>query len=134
MTRKEAREFMMQKFYQMDICNNFNIDWMGECFQDISLKTQKDYCETLFSLVCNKRTEIDSLISSHSRNWTIERIPKTDLAVLRLAICEILYIPDIPDAVSVNEAVELAKRYGTEDSPSYVNAILGNIIKEKDRQ
>lgn len=58
-------------------------------------------------------------------------MPKTDLAVLRVAACEILYMDDIPDAVSINEAVDLAKKYGTENSPSYVNGILGALASSK---
>ena len=74
---------------------------------------------------------VRAAIRKHSKRWSISRIPKTDLAVLRLAVCEILFMKDIPDSVAINEAVELARAYGEENSPSYVNGILGAIAREK---
>ena len=79
-----------------------------------------------------KKKEIDEKISSNCRNWTVNRMPKTDLAVLRLAVCEILFLDDMPNSVSINEAVELAKKYGEETSFSYINGILGAISRSED--
>ena len=130
MTRKEAREFMMQVFFQMEACDEFDVNHSTEYINQKKVKPQQTYCSDLYSLLCNKKGEIDQSIARHSLNWKLERIPKTDLAVLRLAACELLYMPDVPGAVSINEAVELAKKYGTEDSAGYVNAILGGLFKE----
>lgn len=130
MTRKEAREFMMQVFFQMEACGDFDVNNKDNYMNQDKIKGQKDYCNELFSLLCNKREEIDATIDKYSKNWKITRMPKTDVAVLRLSVCEITYLKNIPAAVSINEAVELAKKYGTEESWKYVNAILGKVAAE----
>lgn len=130
MTRKEAREFMMQVFFQMEACGDFDVNNKDNYMNQDRIKGQKDYCNELFSLLCNKREEIDATIDKYSKNWKIIRMPKTDVAVLRLSVCEITYLKNIPAAVSINEAVELAKKYGTEESWKYVNAILGKVAAE----
>ena len=76
-------------------------------------------------------TSIDEKIKAHLKDWNIERVSKIDLAILRLAIYEITYREDIPFKVSVNEAVELSKQFGVDSSPSFVNGVLAEIIKEK---
>ena len=118
---------MMQVFFQMEACGDFDVNNRATYFKDNNFKAQKEYCHELYSLVCNKKEEIDQEIDKYSKNWKASRMPKTDLAIIRLAACEILYLENIPDDVSINEAVDLAKTYGTEDSAKYVNAILGKI-------
>ena len=118
---------MMQVFFQMEACGDFDVNNRATYFKDNNFKAQKEYCHEHYSLVCNKKEEIDQEIDKYSKNWKASRMPKTDLAIIRLAACEILYLENIPDAVSINEAVDLAKTYGTEDSAKYVNAILGKI-------
>ena len=71
-------------------------------------------------------------IASFARGFTAERIYKIDLAILLIATYEILFLPDVPDKVSVNEAVELAKTYSTDNSPSFINGVLASVIKEKE--
>ncbi|CEQ24169.1 transcription antitermination factor NusB [Paeniclostridium sordellii] len=77
----------------------------------------------------NKST-IDELISKYAKNWTINRMAKVDLAILRLAVCEILYVPNMPTKVSINEAIELAKLYCDDKSPKFINGILGSVVNE----
>ncbi|MBQ8827826.1 MAG: transcription antitermination factor NusB [Clostridia bacterium] len=74
-------------------------------------------------------SEIDGLISACSKDWSIERLCRTDLSILRVAVYEIKYRDDIPDSVSINEAVELAKKYCEDDSPSFINGVLGGVYK-----
>lgn len=131
MTRKQAREFMMQVFFQMEACGDFDVNNKTEYMNPPRIDPkQRHYCNDLYSLLCNKKDLIDGRIEAHSTGWKLTRMPKTDLAVLRLAACEILYLDDIAPAISINEAVELAKKYGTEASPKYVNAILGRIAED----
>ncbi len=130
MTRTDAREFMMQVFFQMEACNDFNIDNREQYFKEKKLNTQKTYCDELFSVLCNHKEELDTKISENSTGWKLNRIPKTDLAVLRVALCELLYLSDIPQAVSINEAVEIARKFGTDESAKYVNAILAKVVRE----
>lgn len=131
MTRKEAREFMMQVFFQMEACGDFDVNSRPEYMNTKKLGQQQNYCGELHSLLCNKKDVLDEMLNKYSSNWKIERLPKTDLAVLRLAACEILFMDDLPDAVSINEAVELSRKYGTENSTKYVNGILGKLVDEK---
>lgn len=129
MTRKEAREFMMKVIFQMESGSDFDVNNKNSYFKGVITKPHNEYCDTVYSLICNKLEEIDQNISDNSINWKITRMPKTDLAILRLAACEILFMDDIPAAVAINEAVELSKIYGTDDSSKYVNAILKNIAE-----
>ena len=124
---------MMQVFFQMEACGDFDVNNRENYKIDKRLNSQERYCSDLFSLLCNKKESVDSLLEKHSKAWKISRMPKTDLAILRLSACELLYLRDIPEAVSINEAVELAKKYGTADSPRYVNAILGRVCAEDGR-
>lgn len=122
----------MKVYYQMDLMNDFDIDNRSSYLRDLDPEEdQTAYCEELYSLLCNRKEEIDQAITLHSRKWSISRMPKTDLAVLRLAVCEILYLKEVPDSVAINEAVELAKRYGEENSPKYINGILGAVARDK---
>lgn len=130
MTRKEAREFMMKVIFQMEANNDFDVNNKSEYFKGIITKPHTDYCDTIYSLICNKIQEIDEKLSANSINWKLSRMPKTDLAILRLAAAEILYMDDMPSPVAINEAVELSKVYGTDDSNKYVNAILKKIAQE----
>ena len=96
-----------------------------------------DYVERAVWGVFEKQAEIDGVIEQFLKGWTIERINKVDLALLRLSIYEMLSIDDVPLGVAVNEAVDLAKEYGSDDSPSFVNGVLGGVsraIKAKGRE
>jgi N utilization substance protein B len=73
-------------------------------------------------------SRIDRLISTHARGWSLERLPDVDRAILRMATFELLWVDDVPDAVVIDEAVELAKALSTDDSPAFVNGVLGGIL------
>lgn len=120
---------MMQVFFQMEACGDFDVNSRADFMNQEKISDQKEYCNELHSLLCNKKEEVDDLLRKYSTKWKIERMPKTDLAVLRLAVCEMRYAK-VPMAVSINEAVDLAKKYGTDDSGKYVNGILGRIADE----
>lgn len=92
-------------------------------------KKQMDYIRRLLTLVSENRSEIDGYIERYSKGWKIERISRTALAVLRCALCEILYMDDIPDSAAINEAVELAKGYDEPDTVSFVNGVLGGFMR-----
>lgn len=130
--RQEAREMFMQMLFQMEVHDDYGTDIKDKFFsQKILDIEQKTYIDKLFNIINNHLDVIDSTLEGASINWAVKRIGKTDLAVLRLSVAEIMFCEDIPDAVSVNEAVELAKIYGTEESGRFVNGILGKIVKEK---
>ncbi len=85
----------------------------------------------LINGVFNNIEVIDKNIDSNLKGWTVERISKTALAILRLAVYEILYCEETPDGVAANEAVELAKKYCNDDEPAFINGILGAVIRSK---
>ena len=91
--------------------------------------TQLDYIRRLTRLTAENRSEIDGFIERYAKGWKIERISRTALAVMRCAICEILYMEDIPNAAAINEAVELDKNYDDPDTVSFVNGVLGGFMR-----
>lgn len=88
-----------------------------------------DYIESTFEGVCERLEEIDSIISPCLENWTIKRISKTTLSLLRLAVYEMKYNDQVPESVTINETVELAKKYADEKDAAYINGVLGTISR-----
>lgn len=89
------------------------------------------YAADLVEGVVAHQAQIDELISTYARGWTLERMPAVDRAVLRLGAYEVLFRDDVPDAVAVDEAVELARALSTDDSPAFVNGLLGRLVELK---
>lgn len=90
----------------------------------------KAFAEKLVFGVSEHREEIDARIKGKSKNWSIGRMAKVDLNILRLAVFELMYVADIPRNVTLNEAIEIAKKFGTEDSPAFVNGILDEVAQD----
>jgi len=90
-----------------------------------------DYAVTLVEGVMANRTRIDELLETYAQEWTLDRFPAVDLAVLRIGAFELLWCEDVPDAVAVSEAVELAASLSTDDSPAFVNGLLGRLLQLK---
>lgn len=86
-----------------------------------------DFAAELVKGVTENRSAIDELLTAKSKNWSLVRMARVDLCILRIAIFELLYRSDIPKNVTINEAIEVAKKFGTEESPSFVNGILDEI-------
>jgi len=129
MTRKEERiqafTLVFEKIFNPDSSISELIDNADEA-DGIQVST---FARMLAEAVYSKKDEIDALISEYSVGWKIERIPKVSLAILRLAICEMLFVESVPVSVSINEAVELAKTFASNDDASYINGILGSVAK-----
>lgn len=132
MTRKEARDQAFVLIFEKGI-NNESIKDILEAAKECRnfLEDEDGYTMKVFTGVFERREEIDSVISKNLTGWTINRISKISLAVLRLAIFEIMYMDDIPDAVSVDEAVELCKTYSTQEDAAFVNGVLGTVVRSK---
>jgi transcription antitermination protein NusB len=90
-----------------------------------------DYTSELVRGVVEHRSRIDELLSEYSEGWTLERMPAVDRNVLRLGIFELMWADDVPDAVAVTEAVALVQALSTDESPGFVNGILGNLLRSK---
>lgn len=121
MKRHEAREKAFQTLFQLDI-NDVNIE----------IKNDDPYLESVVRGVIENVDKLDLLISIHLENWALERLPYAERTILRIATYEIEYLDDIPINVSINEAVELAHKYGDEKSGQFVNGVLSKIIKKEE--
>jgi transcription antitermination protein NusB len=133
MSRKEARESAMQLIYQIGIGESNAEESLRSYYDNLEENLsdeEKNYIDQCVAGVEKNISEIDSYIERFSKGWKINRIAKVDIAIMRLALYEMLYREDVPKVVAVNEAVELAKKFGGEHSPSFINGILGNVIKE----
>ena len=128
MKREDVREKTMQLVYQMDMTGDFEVADLSIVDENVKAAGKKQAAETL-AAVQDHHEEIDNIISDNLDNWTLERIAKTDLAILRTAVAEMLYVESIPVRVSINEAVDLAKKYGDERSYAFINSVLGKISR-----
>jgi N utilization substance protein B len=135
MRRTEARELFMQLLFQMEVQNDYSREIKEKFVQEhMKDSNQMEYFNRLYSVAAENLSAIDGKLEACSENWKISRMAKVDLAILRLSAAEILYLEDIPDSVSVNEAVDLAKKFGSEDSGKFINGILGKVVKSKDAE
>lgn len=131
MSRKIAREVTMQALYQIEL-NNFSTfeEVQGFILESAIKETEDIYVKKVVDLCFEHKVEIDEEISKYLKKWTIDRISKVDLSILRLAVIEIRFMDDIPENVSINEAVNLAKKFSDDDAPSYINGVLGSIVRK----
>src|SRR5699024_1936373 len=117
MSRKVAREVIMQFVYQMEINNNYTIEGI-EKYLDLEELNKDDigFIKSSISVLLEKKDDTDEKIDTHLQGWKRDRIPKVDLSILRVAINEIDNIKEVPKSVAINEAVDMAKRFSTDDS------------------
>ena len=125
--RVVARKNTLQLLYQGDILEKSPRSLIDNRLLVPETQGLDDYALMLLDLVSQHLDEVDRRIVSASENWTMDRMPVVDRSLLRLAACEMCYVDDVPVSVSINEAVNLAKEFGGENSPRFVNGILGRI-------
>ncbi len=124
-TRREARERALELLYEADAKDVHPADVIA------ALPVSPDeYAVALAVGVADHRGVLDELIARHSRNWRVDRMPSVDRTLLRLAAFELAHRPDVPTAVVIDEAVELAKRFSTDDSGRFVNGVLAGLAAE----
>lgn len=128
-SRKEAREFAMQTIFQMDAQKELNPEALAKHFEGKVFGNQSGYLKNVLGKLLENIKEIDAKVNAASDGWSVDRMAKTDAAIIRLAASEMLYQDDVPVSVAINEAVNLSKLYGTEQSPKFVNAVLGRVAK-----
>ena len=132
--RTRAREFALQILYQIDIRNADLAEVLQDFWEEKTEMDEKepeirDYTERLARGVLEKIDSLDKTIERFAENWEIKRMAYVDRNIMRLAAYEMMHLDDIPIKVAINEAVELAKRYGEPDSSKFVNGILDRIAK-----
>ncbi len=133
MSRRTARKHIFNLIFQSefnketetsDIMSTYSAEYKEYNENDI------DFIRTEYEGIVDNIDEIDNIINISAKGWSVERMSKVDLAILRLAVYEIEF-SDIPDKVSINEAVELAKEFSDDKSPVFINGVLGKIVRNK---
>lgn len=130
MNRSEMREQAFVLLYEKEFFDEMPLEEIEEIFSE-NIAPLTEYAKSAFEGATEHKEELDEIISKFSKDWKINRLPKVNLSILRLALYEILYKEDIPENVSINEAVELAKKYSGKEDSAYINGILGSYSRSK---
>ncbi len=133
LTRREAREQAFALLFERSF-HDCSIDEIISNAADVSDVVVDDFAAREANGVYENLSDIDAVISSNLRGWTIARLARVALSILRLAVYEIKYSEEVPTSVAINEAVELAKKFGSDDDPSFINGVLGSVAKAEDKQ
>lgn len=132
MSRRETREAVFKLIYETELCGEINELSVEQIKSEID-QSDDAYFESTFYGVQEHHKKLSDMIATYTGSFAYERLYKVDLSILLLAVYEIMFT-DIPNKVSVNEAVELAKAYSTEKSASFINGILASIIKNSNKE
>ncbi|SDN70837.1 transcription antitermination factor NusB [Allokutzneria albata] len=125
--RSKARKRAVDVLYEAEAREVDPVTLISERVGSTEVAPVNDYTITLVEGVRDNAARIDQLISEHAEGWNLNRMPAVDRAILRIGLYELLWAADVPDAVAIDEAVELAKTLSTDDSPRFVNGVLGRI-------
>jgi N utilization substance protein B len=129
-SRTKSRQTALQALYQIDIVDGDVDEALASFMEGLRIGPEaKSYTEAIVRGVLSNTPMIDGLIEEYSENWTVARMVLVDRNILRIAAYELLYCPDVPYKVVIDEAVELAKKYGSEDSGAFINGILDRMAK-----
>lgn len=133
--RTKARKRAVDALFAADLREEHPAVLLDETYKQVEDRQNQgpifDYARTLIDGVVDHQGEIDTLLETYSEGWTLERMPNVDRAILRVAVWEIVYNDEIPDAVAIDEAVDLAKEYSTDASGAFVNGLLTRISSTK---
>ena len=130
--RRKARELTLKALYAYDISGAEAEQVASDIIEASEIKPEsRRFSDDLFFQVVRHLKENDELIRQNVKSWDFSRIASIEKNILRMGICELLYYDDIPPAISIDEAIELAKKYGEKDSRNFVNAILDSILKDR---
>lgn len=133
MTRRKQREQIFKLLFRVEFMNEEEMPEQVRLFfeDEEAQMTEEERCQVTekYELIAGRRPEIDEMLEKEAEGWKISRMGKVDLTILRLAVYEIKYDEDIPTSVAINEAVELAKKFGQEESSKFVNGVLAKFAK-----
>ncbi len=131
--RRQSRERALQILFQWDVHGKGG-HWLADFEAQHQVEPEvKRFAEQLVEGVLTNRPELDKLLGAHAANWKVSRMPIVDRNILRAALYELCYMPDVPAKVTVNEALELAKRFADEETKKFVNGILDQVLKSDPR-
>lgn len=131
MSRRELREQIFKMLFRAEFYEENELsEQLTMFFEELDKKQDKDmdYIQKKFESIMEHLPQIDQLINEAAKGWKTSRMGKVDLTLIRLAVYEMKFEEDIPTGVAINEAVELAKSYGTDDSASFVNGVLAKLV------
>ena len=131
MTRSESREQAFILIFQNSFKNE-SFEELIEIAEESGIYISDEYCEKLIHTVIDNADEINSIIKEHLKGWQLDRISRVAQAALKVAVSEMLYFKDIPQGVSINEAVELTKKFSTKEDASFVNGLLGTLSRKSE--
>ncbi len=130
MSRKRARIGAMQALFSMDLNDDFSTDKLDLFMENHEFQGDEvDYIKRTVPDILDKLDLVDETIEKNLKGWTMARLAKVDRQILRIAVYEFLYKDDIPEEVSINEAVEIARLYSSDEAPKFINGILGTIYR-----
>lgn len=131
MSRRLARQVAFQTLFQIDLANSDVETALEQRLDDAALDVDnQEYVKEVVRGVMQKLPALDAQISAVSKGWQVHRLGFVDRNILRLAIYEIVFMDEIPVRVAVNEAIELAKEFGDEESPKFINGLLGTVVRD----
>ncbi len=132
--RRQARECALEVLYRLDLVGDEPENTISEILlrKNPSEETE-NYLRRLIGAVLGNQQETDATLRKHLRRWRLERLTVLDRAILRLAAAENLYFDDVPPKVSINEAVDIARKYGDDEAGKFVNGVLDGVFQESDR-
>ncbi len=128
--RSKARKRALDLLYASEMRKRSALEALEELAETSQVN---EYTSELVNGVVEHQVRLDEVISSYVQGWTLDRMPAVDRNVLRLATYEVLYVDDVPDPVAVSEALNLVRDLSTDESPSFVNGVLGNIVRDRDQ-
>ena len=135
MSRRSARDTAFRLFYEYSINGEFNpatMDVMRDCFDKGMNDNAWAYVNRLIDIFKKNGLIVDGIIQENSNKWNISHMAKVELSILRIGVCEIEYCEEIHESITVNECVELSKRYASEKSSRFINGVLAAVIEAKD--
>lgn len=131
MGRKLARESTMKLLYQMEVMDDFSRKNLVDFYENNEFEDdEKEYITEAIKSITENLESIDKEIEKNIDTWAVNRLARIDLSILRISIYEMLYRKDIPKQVSINEAIEIAKKYSTDESSKFINGILGGFVRD----
>lgn len=130
--RSKARKRALDLLYAAEVRGRSAMEQLAEQQEQVGAPGNP-YTTELVTGISERAARLDEVISSYAQGWTLDRMPAVDRNVLRLGCFEILYVDDVPDAVAISEAINLARDLSTDDSPTFVNGVLGNIARDRAR-
>lgn len=128
--RTRARERVLQALYEVDVARAEGLTALDHAWRSEESAPDREahgFSVRLMRGIIEHRPAIDEVIEKHSHNWRLERMAKVDRNILRLAVFELIHLPEVPKRVVLNEAIELAKKFGSEDSKAFINGILDKV-------